>query len=166
MDVCDLLTLALARGIMDPVSGAASFIAVVQITGKLLKLSLNYCSEAKETKREIRDFRNEVIALHDILIDLRDRVNSTNGAQLPALDVPMKQCLSTLEELATKLDPGESKDKKKKLIVRALTWPFSSNDVKKAIIAIDRHKNTFNLALTAEQTYSFLIRLLYQELLC
>lgn len=151
---------------MEPLSGVASVIAVVEISARLLNLCQKYCSAVKEARKDIQHFRNEVIALHDVLMNVQDLVDSSDGAQLSILDMPLKQCLSTLEELLTKLDPGEDENTMKQFGRRAWKWPFSSNDIKKAIAAIDRHKNTFNLALNADQTYSFLILLMYQKLIC
>ena len=147
---------------MDSLSAVASVIAVIQISAKLVALCESYISEAKEAKKDIRRFRNEVTTIKDILIDLKDLVDTPDGTKLPILDTSLKQCQSTLEELVRKLEKAEGKDKKMKQFgLRALKWPFNSNDVQKAIETIERYKNMFNLALTADQTYSFFTLLVY-----
>ena len=139
---------------MDGLSAAASVIAVIQISAKLVALCLTYSSDVKGAKKDIQRFRNEVTTLRDVLIDLRDLVDTPDGTKLPTLDMPLKQCQSTLEELVRKLEKVEGKDKTmKEFGWTALKWPFNSNDVQKAIEIIERHKNMFNLALTADQTY-------------
>lgn len=149
---------------MDLVSAAASFIALIQISAKLVALCRNYSSEVKEAKRDIQQFRNEVTTLDLILVNLRELVDTSDGTILPILDTSLKQCQSTLEELVRKLEKAEGNDNTMgRLGLRALKWPFNSNDVKKAIETIEKHKTMFNLALTADQTYSSFTLLVYQE---
>lgn len=150
---------------MDPVSAAASIIAIIQISAKLVALCRGYFSEVKEAKRDIQQLRNEVITLDNILVDLRDLIDTADGTKLSILDTSLKQCQSSLEELVKKLEKSEGNDNTmKKFGCRALKWPFNNNDVKKAIETIERHKNMFNLALTVDQTYSSFTLLVYQEL--
>ena len=142
---------------MDGLSAAASVLAVIEISAKLVALCRDCFSEVKEAKKDIQRFRNEVTTLENILIDLRDLVDTPDRTKLPILDTSLKQCQSTLEELVRKLEKAAGKDKMMKQFGwRAFKWPFNSNDVQKAIETIERHKNTFNLALTVDQTYSFL----------
>ena len=141
---------------MDGLSAAASVFAVIEISVKLVALCRNCFSEVKEAKKDIQRFRNEVTTLENILIDLRDLVDTPDGTKLPILDTSLKQCQSTLEELVRKLEKAAGKDKMMNQFGwRALKWPFNSKDIQKAIETIERHKNMFNLALTADQTYSF-----------
>lgn len=152
---------------MEGLAVAASVIAVIDVSAKLVALCRDCFSEVKEAKKDIQRFRTEVTTLENILIDLRDLVDTADGNKLPVLDTSLKQCQSTLEELVRKLEKAAGKDKMMNQFGwRALKWPFSSNDVQKAIEAIERHKNMFNLALTADQTYGFFILLIYQELRC
>lgn len=142
---------------MDGLSAAASVLAVIEISAKLVALCRDCFSEVKEAKKDIQRFRKEVTTLENILIDLRDLVDTPDRTKLPILDTSLKQCQSTLEELVRKLEKAAGKDKMMKQFGwRAFKWPFNSNDVQKAIETIERHKNTFNLALTVDQTYSFL----------
>ena len=150
---------------MDGLSAVASVIAVIQTSTKLVALCQSYLSEVKEAKKDIRRFRNEVSTLEDILIDLQDLVDTPDGTKLPILDTSLKQYQLTLEELVGKLEKAAGKSEMMNQFgLRALKWPFTSNDVQKAIGTIERHKNMFNLALTADQTYSFFTLLVYQEL--
>lgn len=136
---------------MDPVSAAASIIAIIQISAKLVALCRICFSEVKEAKRDIQQLRNEVITLDNILVNLRDLVDTADGSKLSILDTSLKQCQSSLEELVKKLEKSEGNDNTmKKFGWRALKWPFNSNNVKKAIETIERHKNMFNLALTVD----------------
>lgn len=140
---------------MDGLSAAASVLAVIEISVKLGALCRDYYLKVKEARKDIQRFCNEVTILEKILIDLQDLVDTPDGSKLLILDTSLKQCQSTLEELVRKLEKAAGKDKMMKQFGReALKWPFNSNDVQKAIETIERHKNMFNLALTADQTYS------------
>lgn len=141
---------------MEVLGATASVIAVIGISAKLVALCRDCFSEVKEAKKDIQRFRMEVATLENILFDLRDLVDTPDGIKLPILDASLKQCQSTLEELVRKLEKAAGKDKMMSQFGwRAVKWPFNSNDAQKAIETIERHKNMFNLALTADQTYSF-----------
>lgn len=119
----------------------------------------------KEAKRDIQQLCNEVISLKNILVDLRDLIDTANGTKLSSLDTSLKQCQSSLEDLVKKLEKSEGNNNTmKKFGWRALKWPFNSNNVKKAMETIERHKNMFNLALIVDQTYSSFTLLVHQEL--
>jgi hypothetical protein len=146
---------------MDPLSAAASIIAVVQISGKVFQLCQTYYLEVKEARKDIQRLRGELTFLQDVLANVADLAaedqDSANASTLGLLnqpDGPLQQCQRDLEGLVAKLDPGDEKDgarkgKMKQFGWRALKWPFSSKDVDKLLTTIGRHKATFNLALTA-----------------
>lgn len=142
---------------MDVISAGASVIAVTQISTKLAALCWDFFSEVKEAKKDIQRFHNEATTLENVLIDLRDKVNTPDGTKLTNLDMSLKQCQSTLEELVGKLEKAAGNDKTmNRYGGRAFRWPFSSNDVQKAIETMERYKNMFVVVLTIDQTYSFL----------
>jgi hypothetical protein len=140
---------------MDGLSAAASVIAVVQVSRQVFDLCRTYYSEVKDARTDIQRLCDEVMSLQNVLTS----VTHLASAKLPILDLlnqpdgPVQQCLTELIALAAKLNSGQGKDKMRQFGLRALKWPFSSKDVDKAITAIGRHKTTFTLALTADQTY-------------
>lgn len=141
---------------MDPVSAAASVIAVVQISGQVFQLCQAYYSGVKGARKDIKLLRDEVISLQDVLTyvaDLAEDPGSANPSILNLLNQqngPVQQCQKDLEGLVVKLEPGQENNKMKQFGLRALKWPFSSKDVEKLLATIGRHKATFNLALTAD----------------
>ena len=148
---------ALSSVDMDPLSAATSVIAVVQISGQVFGLCWEYYSEVKDAKEDIKRLRDEVKSLQDVVTKVADLVDAPTAKPsvmdlLSQPDGPVQQCLTELIKLAAKLNPGQGKDTMKRFGLRALKWPFSSKDVDKAITTIERHKATFNLALTADQT--------------
>ncbi|KAH8803296.1 hypothetical protein F5884DRAFT_903864 [Xylogone sp. PMI_703] len=142
---------------MDGISAGASIIALIQISAQLFNLCQNYYVGVKGARDDIRRLRNELITLQDILTEIQDLTREPVNKSPSTLDVlngsdgPISQCMKDLEQLLTKLNAYYDKDKITKLGYRALKWPFSSKDVDKLLQIIQRHKITFNLALTADQ---------------
>jgi len=143
---------------MDDLSAVASVIAVVQISSQVFDLCRTYYLEVKEARKDIQRLRDEVTLLQDVLASVADLADAPGPAKLSILSLlnqpngPVQQCRTDLLRLAAELDSGQGNDRMRKIGLRALKWPFSSKDTDKAITAIGRHKATFHLALTADQT--------------
>lgn len=138
---------------MDGVSAAASVIAVAQIAWQVLDQCQTYYKEVKGARKDILHLQNEVALLGDILETLSDDTDPANPSSMALLikeDGPLQQCREALQDLNSKLKPGEGENKMRQFGVRALKWPFSSKDVEKLLKVIIRHKDTFNLALTGD----------------
>jgi hypothetical protein len=143
---------------MDPLSGVASIIAVIQIAEDILGLFGSYISAVKDAKRDIERLSAEVLALRNILRKLEDLKQEPGSAKLATLNLlnkpggAVEKCLEELKELATRLDPGQGDSAMRRVGWRALKWPFSSKDVDKKILIMERYKTAFNLALTTDNT--------------
>lgn len=141
---------------MDGLSGAASVIAVIQISGQVFDLCRAYYLEVKEARKDIQRLRDEVTSLQDVLANVADLAEDPGSAKRSILsllnqyDGPVQQCQKDLTGLIAKLEPGQGKNQMKQFGLRALKWPFTSKDVEKLLTDIGRHKATFNLALTAD----------------
>ncbi|KAF8535913.1 vegetative incompatibility protein HET-E-1 [Trichophaea hybrida] len=149
---------------MDPLSGAASVIAVVQISKEVLTLCVKYALDAKDAKDDIDRLSSEITALCDILNRVNDLTNGPDAAKHPALrDLTMtiSQCSLELTNLQTQLDPGKGRRVMKRLGLRALKWPFKSEDINKCIASLERSKTTINLALSADHSVFSVFNLLY-----
>ncbi|KAF8535105.1 NACHT and WD40 domain protein [Trichophaea hybrida] len=140
---------------MDPLSGAASVIAVVQISKEVLSLCGKYAKDAKDAKDDIDRLTNEIAALCDVLNRVNDLTNGPDAAKFPALrDLTMtiSQCSSELTNLKTQLNLGKGRRVMKRLGLRALMWPFKTEDINKCSASLERCKTTINLALSADQS--------------
>lgn len=143
---------------MDPVSAAASVIAVVQISAQIFDLCLTYYSEVKDARTDIKRLRDEIMSLQSVLTQIADLADARGTTELSNLDLlnqpdgPVQQCRAELMALAAKLNSGQGKDKMRQFGLRALRWPFSRKDVDKTLLAIRRQKEIFTLALTADTT--------------
>jgi hypothetical protein len=143
---------------MDGPSTAASVIAVIQISGQVFDLCRTYYLEVKNARKDIQRLRDEMTSLQDLLTNVADLAKAPGSAKLPILgrlnqpDGPVQQCMTELKGLTETLESGRGKDEMKQFGLRALKWPFSVKDIDKTVKAIGRHKEMFNLALTADQT--------------
>lgn len=149
------------RHIMDPFSATASAIAVIQIAEEVWTLLQNYTLAVKDARKDIQRLSAEVLALHGILERVEDLKNQPGSAQLKTLDLlanlggPIAQCLGDLKDLASKLRPGHGPTAMNRAGWRALKWPFTSKDIDKKILFLERYKTTFTLALSTDNTCVF-----------
>ncbi|KAF8537665.1 vegetative incompatibility protein HET-E-1 [Trichophaea hybrida] len=149
---------------MDPLSGTASVIAVIQISKEVLSLCVKYALDAKDAKDDIDRLSSEIAALCDVLHRVNDLTNGPDAAKFPALrDLTMtiSQCSSELTNLKTQLDPGKGRRVMKRLGLHALMWPFKTEDINKFIASLERCKTTINLALSADQSVFSVFNMLY-----
>ncbi|RJE26741.1 NACHT domain protein, partial [Aspergillus sclerotialis] len=140
---------------MDAVSSAASVIAIIQLTGSLVKLCGSYIREVKHARDEILTLQRAITGLQRTLKDLQKNLQSDNGKSLPtssrlAKDIP--NCLSDLQELEVKLDPGMGKNLMRKVGLRALKWPLKRTEVEGVVKNLETHKSSFLLSLQVDQT--------------
>jgi hypothetical protein len=141
---------------MDPLSGAASVIAVVELSSTVLDLCRKYISKVKNAKQDIQRLSSEIEAFSKVLVRLKDLVQGPEAAKLPtsgSLDQVIQQCHDELEGIKEKLDPnpGKSQQKMKRFGLRALKWPLTRNEVDETIAVLDKHKATLNTALSLDQ---------------
>ena len=141
---------------MDGLSGAASVIAVIDISAKIFELCQTYVSAVKEARKDIQRLRDGVTSLQDVMTDVKDleedpssskrsvfsRLNQHNG--------PVQQCERDLRRLMAQLEVGDEEKKMRQFGLRALKWPFSTKDIDKRLQVINDHKATFTLAITSD----------------
>jgi Fungal N-terminal domain of STAND proteins len=143
---------------MDPLSCAASVIALIQISDGILSLCREYALGVRDAREDIRRLDNEVRALCDVMKRVDKMTQSSDATRLQAsksLADTMMVCLSDLNSIKSRLDPGRGRKVINRVGLRALKWPFKSKDVVKIIEALDRHKGTISLALHVDQRQGF-----------
>ncbi|KAF2686169.1 hypothetical protein K458DRAFT_416478 [Lentithecium fluviatile CBS 122367] len=143
---------------MDGLSGAASVIAVVDISAKVASLCFQYSVAAKDAKRDIGRLQQKVANIKNVLEELQQLVDR-QGSQLPSthkLLESLKECHKQLQDLEGKLkanlEPSGRRKAMSKLGFRALKWPFTSKEVEKTVQNLENYGNTFSLALQVDQT--------------
>lgn len=108
---------------IDGLSLAASVIAVIQLTRSLVKLCGGYIQEVQNVWEEILTLQQAIIGLQDTLQDLQNNLQENKAKGLPtSLQLPsnITACLSELQALEVKLDPGKGKSVIRKIGLQAL----------------------------------------------
>ena len=140
---------------MDGLSGAASVIAVIDISAKIASLCYEYSVAVKDAKDDIERVRRKVSDITHILEKIKQLLDSQDKTQLSTtqgLSGSLEQCLKELNSLEAKLDPGKARKTMGRLGLRALKWPFTSKQVDKIVLNLQGHEQTFSLALQVDQT--------------
>lgn len=143
---------------MDGVSSAASVIAVIQLTGSLVKLCGGYIREVQNAREEILTLQRTIIGLQDTLQDLQNNLQKNKANALPTssrLPIVITACLSDLQALESRLDPGKGKSLMRKIGLRALKWPLKRAEVEGLTQNLERYKSSFLLSLQVDQTYVY-----------
>jgi hypothetical protein len=141
---------------MAGVSETASILTIIQISTQVFSWCQDYILSVKYARKDAQRLSTETVALVDILQNIAD----LDRAKLPNVDLlnkpggQLEQCKELLNQLATKLDPGDGKGPMKSLGLRALKWPFSSKEVEKYVRIIGEHKVSLSLAMNADQTWA------------
>ena len=139
---------------MDGLSVAANLVAVIQLSARVFSLCQEYYIGVKQSRDEIQRLSNEVLAIHEILEKISDLLDGPDAAKFATLVLldkkngPAQQCAAQLKDIQTQLDPHEGM---RKLGWRALKWPLKSDNVNRMVLALERYKSTFTLALTTDQ---------------
>lgn len=147
---------------MDPLSAAASVIAVVQIADRIIDMCKTYITGVKDAPADLRAILIEVGSVKCVLevIELLDTScggeSLVHGVEiLEKLRGPLEGCkeaLDSLETLFPTQSAGTVKGKKKRLALSltTLAWPFKRDKALKLLEEIGRHKSTIALGLTTE----------------
>ncbi|BCR82721.1 uncharacterized protein ACHE_10123A [Aspergillus chevalieri] len=142
---------------MDPLSGAASVIAVVQLAAAITQICGTYLNKVKDAKRDIQRFQKEVIALSCVLQSLHELLHGPNSAKITAAEDLVNNittCSSTLTKLKEKIEPETMQRRMRRWGLRAFKWPLNRSEVDDAISEIERYKTMFNLSLLVDQMTS------------
>lgn len=140
---------------MEVVGAAASIVALVEISGKVLYLTGNYLTQVEKAKEDIDRFRLELEGFVKVvrgLHELAKNPEATKLATLKSLDESIRICKLDLEHMQRKLEPNNVRGAMSRLGIRALKWPFQKKELQNAIDILERYKSTFSSALNIDQT--------------
>jgi hypothetical protein len=120
---------------MDGLSSAASVIAVIQVTGSLVKLCGGFIQEVKDARDEIFELQRSIAGLQWTVQELQKILQGNDGKALPTsrLVINITDCLSYLHAFQARLDPGKGKKLMRKVGFRALKWPLKRAEVEGVI---------------------------------
>ncbi|RII21467.1 vegetative incompatibility protein HET-E-1 [Alternaria sp. MG1] len=140
---------------MDGLSGAASVIAVVDISAKIASLCYQYSVAVMGARDDIERVRRKVSDITHILEKIKQLLDSRDKTRLSTtqgLFSSLEQCLRELKSLEAKLDTGKTRKIMSRFGFRALKWPFTSKQVDKIVLNLEGYEQTFSLALQVDQT--------------
>lgn len=143
---------------MDGVSLTANVIAVIQLTASLVKLCGGYIREVKNAREEILTLQRAIKGLQETIQDLQGSLQTDKAKALPTssrLPSDIIDCLSDLEALEVRLDPGKGKTLMRRMGIRALKWPLRRTEVESLSKSLERYKSSFLLSLQVDQTYVY-----------
>jgi hypothetical protein len=154
---------------MDPLSVAASVIAVLQATNAVIQVCYDFKSALAQSPwaltkilAEVKDLRNvlqTLVTLAEDLEDARDEggtMSKTFSLLYAPDEGPLAACLDEMKSLERKLTPKSWYDKTglaRKALIQAMGWQLKDKDVQASLQRLERCKSTLNLALSADQTY-------------
>jgi len=132
---------------MDALSVAASIIAVLQLTGEVIK----YLNDVKDATEECQRCTTEASNLQSLLINLLYHLNQRKAGDtwyttVRALNVengPLDQYKQALEELRSRVETQSGIQKVK----RRLLWKFSKEEVASILARMERLKSLVSIAL-------------------
>jgi hypothetical protein len=139
---------------MDGLSGAASVIAVIDISAKIASLCYQYSIAVQGAKSDIERIEKKVGDNKRVLERIKELLDGPHKAQLPSthgLFKSLEQCLRELAELKERLEPGKTRKAMSRFGVQALKWPFSNKQVEKILLNMEGYGQTFTLALQVDQ---------------
>lgn len=140
---------------MDGASAAASVIALVELSAKVLSLTVEYSNKVKSAKEDISRFRLELeafIKVLRILQTLSQIPEATRLVALRSLSESIQQCKLELVHMQKKLEPTKSQNAMSRYGIRALKWPFENRELQNQIDVLERYKSIFSTALNVDQT--------------
>lgn len=140
---------------MDGLSGAASIIAVVDMSAKVASLCFQYSVAVKNANTDIERLQKKVTDIKNVLDVAQGLLDKQDKSQLSTtrklLD-SLKECHQQLQGLKAQLEPGKGRKAMQRFGFRALKWPFASKQVEKIVASLEQYERTFSLALQVDQT--------------
>jgi conjugal transfer/entry exclusion protein len=146
---------------MDPFSGTASAIAILQLSGTIIASCYNYFSRVKSAAKDAKQIINELNSLRTVIESLLDILDEEDVAgtsksileKLAQENGSLNRCQTDLEELSRKLEPQQGWRQVKAVAM----WPLKESDTKKVLSNIQDTKSTIQLALALDHRYKRLL---------
>ena len=147
---------------MDPLSLAASVIAIIQLADRIISVCKDYVTTVKDAPNDLRTIFIEVGSVKCVLELLELVISRGDHDKMPVilekLRTPTgpiegcKQALTALDSLFPVEAECSARGKRRKILrsLKDLAWPFKEGKARKLVEDIGRHKATISLALTTE----------------
>lgn len=135
---------------MEAAGLAASIIALIQLSSKLVSIAYNYISGFQKAPRDIKNLAKELHALVGVLDNLKDYLDANSSSlalqKLAVKDGPIEVFTEEMNALYRKFSAIDSS----KLIAK-LGWPLKDKDITQTLSSIERHKTVFIFAMQLDE---------------
>jgi hypothetical protein len=140
---------------MDPLSIASGVAGLITLANVVISRTYNTIIKCKNASKDSRRLLMEVQALLGILQSVSTLEGKLGASaiqsKIPGRDVVACQLtLQTIRDKLEKADPREAGVTIWQKAGRTFKWPFSSSQTDEILLAMDRHKSTFNLAMSVD----------------
>ncbi|KAK6354376.1 hypothetical protein TWF730_008784 [Orbilia blumenaviensis] len=135
---------------MEGLGAAASVIAVIDISAKLLGALGNYLKGVKDAREDIERLTEQVKSLQAVLENIKILVDGKDETTIPgiqSLKDSLAQCKIQVEGLSEKLPVPDQKKSFFGLRTKHLKWPFKKTQVKEILDALESYKTTLSNSL-------------------
>jgi hypothetical protein len=140
---------------MDPLSVASGVAGLVTLAEVVISRTYNTIITCKHASEDSRKLLREVQALAGILQSLA-ALESKIGPTAIRSQVTAHQvydCQKTLQSIRDRLERADPKEQGISFVQKAkrtLKWPFSLSDTEEFLAEMERHKSSFDLALSVD----------------
>ena|SRR5947207_3364800 len=131
----------------EPFALAASIIAVIQLSDRVISLCCRFIGNVRGTEREVAQIITTITALKGYMEFLQQFAKlGENGSRLAHLnsisqpDGPLALCQALLEDIESKLRPKRDFNG----VLKAIAWHLKWKDIGNALQVIERQKNVDN----------------------
>ena len=135
---------------------AASIIAIIQISDRVISLCGQFMGRVRGHEREVAQMITTITSLKGFLEFIQKFVeNEANASQLPLLSSLMhpngllKTCTTLLEDMEAKMRPPK---RDYNGILKTITWPWKWDDIARALEIIEKQKTLILLSMQGDTT--------------
>lgn len=132
---------------VDPLSISSSIVALLQLTGNIIK----YLHCLKDASEDLKRLSLELCTVHGLLSTLKDLSTDLDPPSMELLEGPdgiFPQLDSLLEQLSSNL--GENSSKLKSI----LHWPLQKGETRDLWSSIQQQKSSLSLVLQNNQRFA------------
>ncbi|KAF8245541.1 hypothetical protein K440DRAFT_587008, partial [Wilcoxina mikolae CBS 423.85] len=133
---------------VDPLSTAASIAGLISLAQMVVKEGYGYISTAVGCPGELSDLVREVTTLTGLLSTVGVIVGDEHHATVSLGLSDIRKTLNDILELLSRFKTREGKSVRN--LGKKLLWPLVADESRELFDRIDRHKNTLQIALSAD----------------
>lgn len=140
----------------DPLSMSASIAGLISIADLVFKAVFKYARGVKDAKNDINSLADEINGLSTVLRSLQAlalELEADGDSFDPALrNHYLSHCWKTIEKIEKRVGKASKASSRSKVggIIQQLKWPFTASETKELLAELSRHKETINIALSAD----------------